>query len=54
LIKPKNENAAANAITGKVFPEVKLKRCNKVTTISEANVHRSIVSMRGRTASATL
>jgi len=53
LIKPKNGKAAANAITGKVFPEVKLKRCNKVTTTSGADVHRSIVSMQGRAASAT-
>jgi len=53
LIKPKNGKAAANAITGKVFSEVKLKRSNKVTTTSGANVHRSIVSMWGRAASAT-
>jgi len=53
LIKPKNGKADANAITGEVFPEVKLKRSNKVTIISGANVHRSIVSVRGRAASAT-
>jgi len=54
LIKPKNGKAAANPITEKVFSEVKLKRCNKVTTISGANVHRSIVSMRSKAASGTL
>jgi len=41
-------------LSQEVFPEVKLKRCKKMTTISEANVHRSIVSMRGRAANATL
>jgi len=37
----------------KFFSEVKLKRSNKVTTNSGANVHRSIDSMWGRAASAT-
>ena len=38
--------AAANAITGKVFSEVKLKRSDKVTTISGANT----IKVRGRSA----
>ena len=39
-IKPKNGKTAANVITGKVFSEIILKRCNKVTTTSGANVYR--------------
>jgi len=39
--------AAANAITGKVFSEVKLKRSDKVTTINGANT----IKVRGQTTS---